>query len=59
MLGELSNNVRCLPRDPLAVFAVNDSSLNYCPVPGVETKVNQQPAQDNLLHLKLNTIQNR
>jgi hypothetical protein len=59
MLVALNNNVCCLSPDLLAVVAVNDSSLNYCPVPEVETKVNQQPAQDNLLHLKLNTIQNR
>jgi len=59
MLIELSNNVRCLPLDPLAVFAVNDSSLNYCPVPEVETKVNRPPAQDNFLQPKLNTIQDR
>ena len=59
MLIELSNNVRCLPLDPLAVVAVNDSSFNFCPVPEAETKVNWPPAQDNFLQLKLNIIQDR
>ena len=59
MLVELNNNVYCLSPYLLAVVAVNDSSLNYCPVPGVETKVNRPPAQDNFLQPKLNTIQDR
>jgi len=59
MLVELSNNVRCLPLDPLAVFAVNDSSSNCCPVPEAETKVNRPPTQDNFLQPKLNIMQDR
>jgi len=58
-LAELNNNVCCFPLDPLAVFAVNDSGLNYCPVPEAKTRVNWPLAQDNFLQLKLNTIQDR